>query len=156
MHALAAVVQEFSTWTQKDFIERVGHFCDQFDAGHPGHGLPRDFTWAFLHAFPLSQLAGAAREWIRWSAEEKSTWIEDHGPCQREQIEVYWLPQPWLHPVILVEGTDGGFYAWDGNHRIGVAFSAGSKTVPAIVGLRKARGIASRTQASASNRKDRS
>jgi hypothetical protein len=154
MHTLATVVQEFSACTQKDFMQRVALFCDQLDAGHPGHGLPADFTWAFLPAFVLSQLAGVAREWIRWSAEEKSIWIEDYGACQSEQIEAYWLPRPWLHPVIVVEGTDGGFYAWDGNHRIGAAFSAGARTVPAIVGLRKIRGIARRTRSAGSNRQD--
>jgi hypothetical protein len=36
-----------------------------------------------------------------------------------------------------VEGKGGKFYAWDGNHGIGVAFSAGVRNVPAIVGLQK-------------------
>ena len=99
-------------------------------------GLPEDFSWYFRLSFPLSQLAGEACDWVRWSAEEKSIWIEDYSPCQAEHLEVYWLPKPWLDPVIIVEGTDGLFYAWDGNHRIGVAFTAELKSVPAIVGYR--------------------
>ncbi len=51
-------------------------------------------------------------------------------------MESYWLPQPWLTPVILAEGTDERFYAWDGNHRLGVAFAAECQCVPAIVGFR--------------------
>jgi hypothetical protein len=141
MQSLASVVEEFSAWTQKDFMRRVRLFCDQFNAGHAGHGFPEDFVWAFLPRFPVSRIAGTAEEWIRWSAEEKARWIEDCGPCRHEQMEAYWLPQPWLDPVIVVEGTRGGFYAWDGNHRIGVAFSEGARTIPAIAGRRKSRKI---------------
>ena len=76
-------------------------------------------------------------EWVQWAAKERTLWIEDYAPDKDKQMEFYWLPRPWVNPVIVVEGADKLFYAWDGNHRIGVALSAGRSCVPAIVGLRK-------------------
>ena len=83
----------------------------------------------------LEQAAKTA-EWRAWSAEERAAWIEDYAPHPKEHFEVYWLPHPWHDPVVLVEGTDRLFYTWDGNHRIGVAFCARLRIVPAIVGFR--------------------
>lgn len=137
---LSVVAEESSAWSQDEFMQRVRLFCDQFSPGHPGYGLPKDFTWTFTARFKLRRLAGAANEWVRWSAKEKAAWAEDFTPEVDKEIEASWLPEPWLEPVIVVEGADGAFYVWDGNHRIGVAFTAGLATVPAIVGLRNVPG----------------
>jgi len=136
---LALATKGFSAWSQVEFLRRVRVFSDQFSPGHPGFGLPEDFAWCFTARFKLRQLAGTTKEWVRWSAEEKAAWIEDFGPVKEDDIEAYWLPGPWLEPVIVVEGDDDLFYAWDGNHRIGVACTAGLKVVPAILGLRPRR-----------------
>jgi len=134
---LQELADEFSRWTQGDFVKRVELFRDQFEPGHPGHGSPREFTWTFTPRFRLCRLAGARKEWILWSVKERTAWIEDYAPRRHEHLEVYWLPQPWSEPLIVVQGTCGRFYAWDGNHRIGAAFAAGLKTLPTIAGLRK-------------------
>ena len=100
--------------------------------------MPEEFVWRFGPGFFLSKLAGEVDAWVRWAAEEKLAWIEEYEPNPKNEFEKSWLPRPWLYLVIVAQGTDGFFYVWDGNHRIGVALTAGRKTVPDIVGYRTA------------------
>jgi ParB/Sulfiredoxin domain len=137
LHRLLAPPQ-YSAWSQTDFIRAVRDFSDQFPTGHPGRALPEEFTWRFAPRFRLSRLPGEAKKWVRWSAQEKAAWIDEYGKHPKQEFETTWLPQPSHYPIIVVKGTDGSFYLWDGNHRVGVAYTAGRKTVPAIVGFRKA------------------
>src|SRR5437879_5526524 len=97
--SLAQTVQEFSKWTQQEFMSCVAVFADQFPKGHPGHGRPIDYTWAFVPRFAMRRLAGSLEDWVRWSAEQESIWIQDFQPCSGERMQAYWLPRPWSSPV---------------------------------------------------------
>jgi hypothetical protein len=50
-------------------------------------------------------------------------------------MEEWWISAPDEH-IVIVEGTDGKWYVWEGNHRVGIAHTNGMKTVPAFVGTR--------------------
>jgi hypothetical protein len=134
---LSIATKAFSAWSQLEFRQRVRLFSDQFGPTHAGYGAPEDFKWSFKARFKLCRLEGSTSKWVRWSREEKAAWLDDYAPEKEQEIETYWLPQPWLAPVMVVEGADNLFYAWDGNHRIGVAFTVGMRSVPAIVGFRR-------------------
>ena len=137
MRCPTKVIERFVAWTQAEFVAAVDLFSDQFEPGDPGYGCTREFLWTFKADFSLQLFAGSRKEWVNWSAERKTAWISDYGPERQDQIEEYWIRKPWNSPVIAVQGTDGRFYVWDGNHRVGVAFTASLRTIPAIVGLRK-------------------
>jgi hypothetical protein len=133
------VIDDFAAWTQSEFVAVVSMFSDQFEPSEPGYGRTERFLWAFVPAFPLRRLAGNHVDWIDWAAVEKAAWIEEYAPEPHEEMESYWLPVPWESPVVLVEGSNGEFYVWDGNHRVGVALTAGLRSIPALVGLLRIR-----------------
>lgn len=140
----AEILNHYASRSAADLMDAVCMFADQFEPGEMGYGRPDEFDWAVTPAFPLKRLAGSRKAWVRWAAAEKAAWVEDYAPEPHEEMEYYWLPEPWGSPVIVVEGTDRRFYVWDGNHRVGVAFTAGLGFVPAIVGFRRASQVTER------------
>jgi hypothetical protein len=128
-------------WTQADLKMEAAKYSHQFRPGEQGHGRPSVFSWNYDPAFSLVNLGGDPDEWAEWAAQERLAWIESFGDDRGPELSEYWLPNPEEDPVVVAEGKDGLFYIWDGNHRIGVAFSAGLVAVPAIVGRRKKRRV---------------
>jgi hypothetical protein len=126
-----------SVSAQVDYIRSVCVFADQFSPGHPGHGLVEAFLWTYEPRFGLSALAGSRSEWVEFALRTSRAWREDYGENNEADFENWWLPEPVRSLVIFVEGTDGHFYVWDGNHRVGVAMLNNKRTLPAIVGFRK-------------------
>src|SRR5437867_2666844 len=122
------IVEFYGSWSPLQFIAAVSIFEDQFESGHAGHGRAEELLWRFTPAFQLRRLAGSRKEWLRWAASEKAAWIKDWAPKPHEHIEYYWLPAPWISPAVLVKGSDSRFHVWDGNHRVGAAWTAGWHT----------------------------
>ena len=123
--------------TQADLRREAENFADQFSRGEPGYGRPSDFLWSYDSAFPLLRIGGDSEDLVKWAAEERVAWIESFGDERGLELSECWLSNPEDRPIVVVVGTDGRIYVWDGNHRIGAALAAGRFAVPAIVGRRR-------------------
>jgi hypothetical protein len=98
-----------------------------------------EVEWTFDPSFPVASLRVAGMtpaRWRTWYASEKKN-ADDPGyfGC----LESAFLKQPLdTGPVVIAE--DGRNHdVGDGYHRIGIAFTRGIATIPAIVGRRTRR-----------------
>ena len=66
-------------------------------------------------------------------AEQIRMLAEDGQPTRYEDLGRQWLAAPNSEPIVVVHSPDG-WAIWDGNHRTGIAHTAGLLTVPAFVG----------------------
>lgn len=115
-------------------IEAIAQaYEDQYRPGEPGCGEAKAFTWDYAPTFPLS-LLGPQHEWSTWYAHEKYLWAEEGDPDPFQSLEAWWLATPANEPIIVVCWTDGKYYLWDGNHRVGISATHQQTTAPAYVG----------------------
>jgi ribosomal protein S18 acetylase RimI-like enzyme len=100
-------------------------------------GCAKDFNWTQVDAFPVDKLEGTAESWKLWFEQEKN-WAADGGRPENyfEEMEKWWTNNPDEH-MIVVEGTDGKHYVWEGTHRLAIAKIHNMKTVPVFLGIRK-------------------
>jgi len=62
----------------------------------------------------------------------------DEGQSDRfDHLQKTWILARHTDPIFVVDGGDGEFYIWDGNHRVAVSVTHGLLTIPAIVGVRR-------------------
>jgi len=132
-----------NVWTQApiDLVKLVAmasafETMYDYDDQHPANVGAEQRRWQIEEAFELNRLHDYdAAEWSAWFAEEKHLWSLDGEPDRYDQLEQGWLADP-LDPIVVVEGSDGKFYPWDGCHRIGISATHGQHVVLALVGYR--------------------
>jgi hypothetical protein len=140
MYALAVEIQTVIGKEKLAFIGRqrastvnsdiaaFAHCNSCFCKGEAGYCDPDHASWHYEENFDLSCLADQ-NNWIDWFKQEQQ-WAKNDGRSgygdmlDREIIEEI---------VVLVR--DGQGYVWDGNHRVGAAFTRGLKTLKAIIGV---------------------
>lgn len=109
--------------TDDAFRNLAAPYADQYEAGHPAALNVDDLDWNFDPFFSLDNLPGTRAEWCEWAAANNRNLGYIYNPT----------------PVVIVQGTDGHHYVWDGNHRIGEANLAAWEHAPAIVGRSRIR-----------------
>jgi hypothetical protein len=101
----------------------ASEYGDQYAPGHAAHLDASQCDWEYDPAFAMANLPGTPEEWIAYNNEQgRSLGFVDNP-----------------RPIVVVQGTDGHHYIWDGNHRTGEAFAAGWTHLPAIVGRSRIR-----------------
>lgn len=101
----------------------ASQYSDQYAPGHPAHLDASQCDWEYDPHFPLDNLPGTPEEWTAYNHEQGRGLGFAQNPT----------------PIVVVQGTDGHHYIWDGNHRTGEAHAAGWTHVPAIVGRSRVR-----------------
>ena len=98
-----------------------------------------DFDWSFDPALPLSTMTGdglrTPEAWAAWMAEEIEAAADDERPGKYDEI----LEKDIQEPIVIHLDEAGKGRIWDGFHRTGGSHMAERRTIPAIVGRRKAR-----------------
>lgn len=106
----------------------------------PGYAPAESFNWKEDRSFDLHKIEG-------WDAgfydglyehakqripedEEWGTFVYFNGMCEA-------IRNRTIEEIFVVEGTDGQFYVWEGNHRVGIAHVLDVTTMPAFVGYPK-------------------
>jgi hypothetical protein len=118
-------------FTPEEMEAEAATWQGQFRSGEPGYGKACDFIWTQVDNFPVAALE-APEEWKQfWEEEKNNPERKEYFQCMEE----WWISAPDEH-IVIVEGTDGKWYVWEGNHRVGIAHTHGMKTVPAFVGTR--------------------
>jgi hypothetical protein len=109
----------FMAYATGDTLRNIAsEYSDQYAPGHPANLDASQCDWHYDPAFAMANLPGTPEEWIAYNNEQgRSLGFVDNP-----------------RPIIVVQGTDGHHYIWDGNHRTGEAFAAGWTHLPAIVG----------------------
>lgn len=105
---------------------RAARYQDQYIVGHPARIHPDDLDWKLETNFPLDALPGSKDEWLKWKKETDASRNLEYAD-QPRHVQV-------LNPAIVVQGTDGQHYIWDGNRRVAEMYAAGKPSIPAIVG----------------------
>lgn len=120
--------------------EAEGVQGNHYHASEPGGGAASDFNWHQDDNFPVAKLETqmSDKDWAEWFEDEKQMSDRGGGVDYYTQLEDWWTTNPDEH-IIVVEGTDGNYYVWDGHHRTGISKAHRMKTVPAFVGTRKAK-----------------
>lgn len=106
---------------------------DQFSLGEMGYGKATDFDWFQADHFPVGKLSGSQEEWEKWWNEELTS--NERKPYL-EALANWWIIAADEH-LVVVEGLDGQFYVWEGNHRTAISKIHNMQFVPVFLGLRK-------------------
>lgn len=94
---------------------------------------PNMLRWHYDPAFPLDDVCWP-EEQAAFLRMEQREWAEEGQPHRYDYLFEEWDTRAPEYPVIIVKGTTGEWYTWDGQHRLGVAAILGKQTIPAIVG----------------------
>jgi len=122
-------------------LQNARFYEDQFgDPDHPAYFPANNCTWKVVNKFPLKTLAGfdegdfdyvvgeIGQEAEFYPESDEGTYLENFRKA---------LLDGSIEPIVVVQGRDGKFYVWDGNHRVGEAQALGVETLPAYVGTLK-------------------
>lgn len=112
-----------------------------FSPGDPGYVDPRTLHWVDERRFDLHKIDKWDSGWFDdLDAEHKETLLERGWPKNkvRPYLEAFRkaIQKGTIEEPIVVQGTDGKFYVWEGNHRMGAAHVLGVTTMPCWVGYR--------------------
>lgn len=121
---------------KEELQELTGFYSDQYSPGEAGYCDPRKARWEEVEHYPIEQLLceelPSREEWEEWFRSEINLFVED-GMDEIADMYRDMITQDIEEAIIVLE-RDGKAYIWDGNHRVGAAFSSGKTTIRAIVG----------------------
>ena len=128
-----------TTYLQREIKNEVAPPILPLD--HPACGNVSNFKWTYIHKFPLDKI----RKWedgeavdpdsYTWDYEEwKTSLKKTHSLGDAQWLQDTYMPYPDRMPIVVVLGTDGHYYLWDGDKRVGHCLSVDVKTAPAFVG----------------------
>lgn len=103
------------------------------------------YNWKFIPNFHLSQFIKTkylnlttTDMWVNWyEGEIRHSEDSDKDSGYFDELEKEWKNNPLEVGPILLMKKNGAYGIGDGNHRIGISFKLGIKTIPAIVGVPK-------------------
>jgi GNAT superfamily N-acetyltransferase len=106
----------------------------------PGYAPAESFDWVEERNFDLHKIEGwdaGYYDGLYEHAKERIPEDEEWGTFTyfNEMCEA--IKNHTIEQIFVVEGTDGKFYVWEGNHRVGIAHVIGVDTMPAFVGYPK-------------------
>lgn len=131
----SASIKTARTFTPEEMETEAAAFHDQFGLGDDaGQGPASNYTWTQVDQFPVDNLDLTPEEWKKWFDQEK-TWAAEGGRPENyfENMEKWWTTNPDEH-MVVVHGTDGKYYVWEGTHRQAISKIHGMKTVPVFLG----------------------
>ncbi len=117
------------TASESDLLEEAAcHHGACFAEGEPGYCEPGLATWRYVERFDLSCLADQT-DWVEWFKQEQQ-WAKNDGRNGYDDM----LDREIVEEIVVLV-RDGKGYIWDGNHRVGAAFTRGQTHLKAIVGV---------------------
>lgn len=124
---------------QKEFREYVEERADHMCSTGFLAGEVNDWNWHYDPEYIVEKLIPIKKDaamWKAWFEAEMFEWVYDHADEKKGHFE-RWLKNPSVKPIIIVQGTDDKPHQIDGHHRLALAISKDTKTVPVIYGTRK-------------------
>lgn len=122
-------------------IREAQQYANQFEEGHPAHVDPEQLEWVDESAFDLHKIAGFDTDASDWKWLVRDVWDRAKEGNSLDEAKKYYdamkqaVKDGTMEPIIVVEGTDGKFYIWDGNHRVALAHELHVDKLPAWVGF---------------------
>lgn len=113
-------------------LRQAKFYADTFEVGHPARVIPESLDWEAMDRFELENLEGFHQGNYNWAMDDVSDYDEDYRQKMQDA-----LLDGKIEPIIIAQGTDGKFYLWDGNHRVGLAQQLNVDVIPAYVGFQK-------------------
>lgn len=105
---------------------------DDFDA--------EELLWSYEPNFLLSNIKirhhNTADDWIDWINNEQEMFKKEMPYDRYKEIEDYWIHNPNIEPVIVIQRADGTHDISDGWHRTGLAYRNKLKSIPVILGIK--------------------
>jgi len=122
---------------------------NQFSPGEMGYAPAESLNWKEERNFDLHKIEGWDNGYYDHLNEEQKERVpedEEWGSnvYYNEMCEA--IKSHTIEEIFVVEGADGKFYVWEGNHRVGMAHVLNVDTMPAYVGYRKSSKSASGTR----------
>jgi hypothetical protein len=118
--------------SNQQILREVKFYEDQFWEGHPARVPAQSLDWEAVKRFEIENLEGFHQGSYDWAMDD----VRDYEEEYRQKMKAALLDGT-IEPIIVAQGTNGKFYLWDGNHRVGLAQSLQVDVLPAYVGIKR-------------------
>lgn len=137
--------------TQEQMMRHAEAYEDQWSEeakgyannGHPAYFEAKSLDWKDEPNFELRRIHGFTSDAKGWKWLARDLWDRLVEQYARSEAKLHYddlkqaITDRTVDPIVAVEGTDGQFYLWDGNHRVALAYLLKVGTMHAIVGYQK-------------------